>query len=490
MNLKDIDQQQALIQIDQELCKRSLHEFVQMAWSLIEPGKQFYDNWHIRAICEHLQAVTNGDIKRLIINVPPGSMKSLNTCVFWPAWSWTIDPSTKWIFASYSTNLSRRDANRTRTLMESDWYQQRWGDVWQPNTKEWRTDKFSNDQGGMRLSTSVEGGVTGDHADIQVVDDPIKPIEVTGSTAVARTTLEKAATWWKETMSSRMTDFKKSSRVIIMQRLHQGDLVGVALAEDPDYVHLRLPMEFELGHRCKTRLPFADPRIDDKQLLWPERYDEAVVKKLKKDLGSRASAAQLQQRPSPAKGAIFKRDWIKYYDEPPPMHKATIIQSWDCAFKDTKTSSYVVGQVWAAIGNQYYLLHQVRDRLGLSATCTQIMHMSLRYPKAYQKIIEDKANGPAVVDSLKNKLNGLKLVNPEGGKEARANAVEPLWEAGQVHIPHPNKLSWVSDFEEELVTFPAAMNDDQVDCMTQALNYLQHRSMVRYKMAMRNVGTF
>ena len=482
-----LNSNQALIALDREISKKSLRHFVQIAFAQLEPAREFISNWHIDAICEHLEAVTCGQITRLVINVPPGTMKSLLVSVLWPAWVWTHRSYTKWIYGSYALGISKRDSLRMRRLVESDWYRARWGDGFAPLDDNWGAIKFVNDQAGYRLATSVGGTATGEHADVQVVDDPIKPMDVAGTSAVTRSVLSTCENWWQETMASRLVDFEKSARVIVMQRLHTHDLAGIVLAEG-GYEHLCLPMEYEPAQHCATSLGFEDPRQAEGELLWPQRFTPLAVKRLKKELGSRGVAAQLQQRPAPLSGSLFKRDWMKHWRELPRL--TTLIQSWDCTFKDADTSDYVVGQVWAACGSQYFLLDQVRDRMSFSATLRAIESLSMKWPLAHGKLIEAKANGPGVVDVLKDKIPGLVLVEPQGGKEARANAVEPLWEAGNVFLPDPERASWVHDFVEELVNFGASLHDDQVDAMSQALIRLSERSarLQNFEASMRNTG--
>lgn len=487
------------VEIDRELAARSLRAFVEVAWSQVEPAREFVPGWHIDAICEHLEAVTRHEITRLVINVPPGSSKSLLACVFWPTWSWTFAPRTKWIFGSYSGSLSRRDALRMRRMIESKWFSERWGHVARPNTRdEWSASKFSNTEGGFRLSTSVGGGVTGDHGDVQVVDDPTKPLDVTGKLAVSRVALDRARTWWDETMSSRLVDFESSARVIIMQRLHENDLAGHALRardegdgmlREAKYEHLCLPMEYEPKRRCHTVLGYADKRTEEGALLWPERVSAIAVAKLKDDLGPRGVAAQLQQTPSPAGGAVFKRGSWKWYGGDsgivaPSWNKGALVQSWDCSFKSTEDSSFVAGVVLSRIGPDFYLVDCHHERLAFSGTLTAIRKTHTKWPRAIPILIEDKANGTAVMDVLRSEITGIKAIEPEGGKESRANAVEVLFETGNVHFPHPTIAPWIEAFIEELMAFPAGSHDDRVDALTQGLTYLHTKSTERYRAAM------
>jgi predicted phage terminase large subunit-like protein len=489
---------------DRALGAQSLRYFLELAWPQVEPARRFMANYHHDAICEHLEAVFRREILRLIINVPPGTTKSLITSVMWPAWAWINEPGTKWITASYSGRISRRDSLRARHLLESRWYQERWGHNWKADPDNWSSMEYRNNYGGFRYATTVAGGTTGEHGDHQVVDDPIKPLDARGD-RVDSASLSICAHWWDETMATRLVDPATSTRTIIMQRLHDRDLSGHCL-DSGDYVHLNLPMRWEprcvirMPHPCTlkedgagdptppTPLGFKDPRTDG-ELLWEERYPVDVLGKRLKELGARGVAAQDQQRPVPAGGGTFKRDWVQFWQKFPKGQGVEFLQSWDCAFKGLSDSDYVVGQVWARKEGEYFLIDQVRDQMNFTATIQAILTLSAKWPRAIRKLIEDKANGPAVITHLQRRLPGLLPVNPQGGKAARANSVAPMWESGNVYIPDPSRAPWVHDFIEELVTFTGESGrpDDQVDGMTQALVHYNQRTVEVYRNAMRNV---
>ncbi len=452
--------------IDREIFLRggSLLDFVRSAWHIVEPGSVFLENWHIEVICKELEDVTAGKQPKTIINLPPGGMKSLLTSVFWPAWAWIRQPGLRWIVASFDGRLTLRDANKLLQILQSDWYKARWGDIVILPAKPAAGD-FVNSAGGFRFSTSVGGKVTGRHCDIMVIDDPIKPLDVT------KATLETCIDWWQGTMATRFRDLATARRVIIMQRLAEGDLVGHLLSEG-DWHHLRFPMRFEAAYKCAE-----DQREYEGELLWPLHMPEDAVSGLEKVMGGMVVAAQLQQRPVPLGGAVFKSTWFKYWTVL-PARLDQIIFSWDAAFKGTDTSDYVVGQVWGRKGGEYYLMDQTRGRLSFSETLDAFRLLSRKYKQATGKLVEDKANGPAIVDSLKKEISGIVEVSPEGGKEARANAVSPLLEAGNVYFPDPTMpgYEWVGmHLVPELCSFPMGKNDDQVDAMTQALLYLHKR---------------
>jgi predicted phage terminase large subunit-like protein len=241
-------------------------------------------------------------------------------------------------------------------------------------------------------------------------------------------------------------------------------------------------MEYEKKFPSYTKIG-GDLRTDEGQLLWPERFDKDSLPGLKKEMGSMVVAAQYQQRPVPAGGAIFKEEWIKYYSVLPEKFDKTIL-SWDMAFKGTDTSDYVVGQVWGQVGANYYLIDQVRGRWDFVDTCVQFEALAKAHPKALAKLVEDKANGSAVITSFQKKIPGIVEVNPEGGKESRANAVSPLVESGNVFFPL--NAPWTKDLVTELLSFPNGANDDQVDSLSQALNYL-HASATRLIEAMKKM---
>jgi predicted phage terminase large subunit-like protein len=360
-----------------------------------------------------------------------------------------------------------RDSLRCRRLLESPWYRGRWGDRFVLSSDQNEKYRFDTSRGGCRIAIGVGGAATGEGGDRVVVDDPHLVSEIESDLRRQRT-----VEWWRQTMSSRLNDPMTSAIVIVMQRLHEGDLAGHVMQQG-GYEVLRLPMEYE-GGKHVTSIGWQDPRTEQGELLWPERYGREEVERLKLDLGSYAAAAQLQQRPSPAEGGVLKRSWWRFYREA-PQKLDEIIQSWDCSFTDSSNSDFVVGQVWGRKGADRYLLDQVRARMDCPATIQAIKRLSAKWPQAHAKVVEDKANGPAVVAMLRHELPGLIAVTPEGGKEARANAVAPQIESGNVYLPDPTIAPWVTDFIEECAAFPRGAYDDRVDAMTQALVRLHAR---------------
>lgn len=471
------------------MARRRLHEFVMQAWHVLEPDTPFVDGLHVRAICEHLQAVTEGRIRHLIINVPPGHAKSLLTAVFWPTWVWISHPQTRWLFSSHREPLATRDSLKCRRLIESSWYQERWGDRYQLTLDQNQKNRFESTRTGYRVVVPMNAG-TGERGDYVVVDDP-HTVDQAESDVQRQSSIE----WWNGSMSTRLNNLSTGHFIVIQQRLHELDLTG-DLLQKGGYEHLCLPAEFEPDRRCTTSIGWSDPRTAAGELLWPQRQRQKDLDGLKRSLGSYHYAGQYQQRPSPAEGGIFKRSWWRYWrpahlDLPPvqvrmpngelvgietvqlPERFDQVIESWDLAFKDQATSDCVAGGVWGAVGADRFLLDQRCERLDMPATLQAIRDMSKKWPQAGVKLVEDRANGPAVLALLQHEIPGLIAVNPEGGKVARAQAVSPQIESGNVYLPHPLVAPWVEGFIEECASFPKGRHDDQVDQMTQALNRLR-----------------
>lgn len=493
----------ALADLDREEVRRfGFHRFVQLGWPEVDPAP-FVDSWHIEQIALHLEAVSRGELRKLLINVPPGMSKSRITSVMWPAWDWIAHPARKWIVATVDPRLAARDALDCRRLLNSPWYQERWGDVVQiDNSEDVQTTQgvYSTTAKGRRVSTSVRSSIIGWHGDIQLVDDPNKPEEMRDP-ELAQAALERTWSWWKGTLASRRIDPKRLAQVVIMQRLSDSDLVGRILEDDTDHewTHLMLPMRFEPERACKTQWG-GDVRSEPGELLCPARFDEAAVKADEKRMGSQVAAAQLQQRPAPLGGNIFHREWFtERWSELPG--NLSLAMSVDCSFKDSVGSDYVAIQMWGWAGDKFYLVDRIHDRMGLPATCACIRTLKKRWPSCRVILIEDKANGPAVEQVLRDELPGIVMLEPKtlgGSKVARANAVSPLAEARNVMFPARDAqhktatgsvvtYEWVEEMIEEVVTFPFARHDDDVDAMDQALIYLHDHLQGRYMAAMRKI---
>lgn len=472
-----------LVRIERELGRRSLSWFVRHAWPQVEQTP-YAHGWHIDLVCEHLEAVTRGEIRKLVINVPPGSGKSLLVCVFWPVWAWLQDPSLAFLFSSFDIDLTTRDAERAKTLATSDWFLERWGSrvVLDPNdpvrfygTRDPRAP--SRPLGGWRYATSVDGKATGRHPDVRVIDDPTKPREATAEN------LKKAIEWWQNTMRSRQRNAATVRTVLIMQRLAEEDLAGYFLTKEEGWTHLRIPLEYDAKRPCVT--PWgADPRTEEGETFNAGRFPADVVREIKRDTPDiGVYSSQWQQDPTPAQGQTFQASWLGNRWEALPT-RGVWLQSWDCSFTGEGASDFVVGQVWLHEGARFYLVDQIRKRMDFAETAQAVIDFSAKWPKAIRKVIEAKANGHAILSYLQSKVSGLEGVTPVGGKLARARSVTPLFSAGNVWLPA--SAPWVRDYVDELQKFPRGRNDDQVDATSQALAFLAEGNTGALSLAMRN----
>jgi predicted phage terminase large subunit-like protein len=462
-----------LEQIDAELAKRSLREFIKQAWHVVEPATAYVHGWHIEAICEHLEAVSKGQIRNLLINMPPRHAKSLIVSVFWPCWEWLHWPQRRWLFSSYAQPLSTRDSVKCRRLIQSPWYQRHYGKIYQLQPDQNQKNRFDNSALGYRIATSVGGSGTGEGGDRIVVDDPHNVSEGE-SDAVRTATLQ----WWDETMSTRGNDPKTVAKLIIMQRVNENDLSGHVL-EQGGYEHLCLPAEYELptGDNPKkiTSIGWTDPRTEEGELLWPERFDHAALEELKTRLGIYGAAGQFQQRPSPRGGGLIKEHWFKSYTTLPTI--AYIIQSWDTAFKVKQENDYSVGlTVGVTNDGDYYLLHCYQGKLEFPDLKRKMVELWIKY-NPFTILIEDKASGQSLIQELKRPIEYLgknyklpiKDIKFDIDKVVRVNACTTILES---NVFIPAEAHWKKEYIKELTTFPAAAHDDQVDATTQALIWL------------------
>lgn len=456
-----------------ELARRRLSHFVRQAWRILEPDEPLIWGWYLDAVCEHLEAVADGQIKRLLINVPPRTLKSTITSQCFPAWVWLRNPHARFLTASYASTLATRDAVVARDLIHSHWYaglnRRKGKPIFRvrtdgdPQTKKLKDEQhwYANDQRGYRIAFGVDGGATGHGATIGLVDDPHNPKQ-----ALSDAERDHAIRFMERTLPSRLNNQKTGAIIVIMQRLHQRDVSGYLISKQLGYEHLCLPMEFDPKRRCVTSLGTVDPRTKAGESLCAERFPPEVTSALQTALTPIGYAGQYNQAPAPEGGTVFKRDQWRFWSSMPAKFEH-LLMSWDCAFKDLDTSSYVVGQVWGFVGAQAYLLDQVRDHMDLPATIAAFRALADKWPRVLEKLVEDKANGPAVIQSLKNEIPGIIPVGVSGSKLARAQAVSPLVAAGNVLLPE--SAPWLSDYLEELSMFPRSANDDQVDATTQAL---------------------
>ena len=468
-------------------CEKNLHTYIKNAWDVIEPGIDYIDNWHIEAICEHLEAVNKGQIKRLLINIPPRYMKSIAVTVAWPTWTWIREPHKRFISLSYASMLSKKHNMNRRDIIKSPWYQGNWGNRFELKTDMDTQMKFENNKTGFMFATSIGGTLTGEGGDYIIVDDPHNPQQAQ-SDAERETALE----FFKTTLPSRLNDKKKGAIVVVMQRLHEEDISGYCLQQG-GYTHLCLPCIAEKREIITFPITLNEILRNEGDLLWPGRENKEEVDAMKKALGSYGFSGQYQQTPTPAGGGMFKKWWWRYWKPkgsnfPPvkvkdsngnnyeieaeelPDNFDLMLQSWDLTFKKKEDNDLVAGHVWANKGAKIYCLDRVSDRWSFMETVEEFTKLTKKWPNVVLKLVEDKANGPAIISMLRYKIMGIVAVEPYGSKEARAEATTPICEAGNVYLPHPMLYGWSSDLMEQAAKFPKTSHDDDVDAMTQALH--------------------
>lgn len=477
------------IEVECRKAKKSLHEFTKLAWHIIEPGTPFVDGWHIHAICDHLEAVTHGKIRNLVINIPPRHMKSILVAVMWPVWVWITNPAFRWMFASYAGSLSVRDSLKCRRLIQSAWFQDRFSDVFTLTGDQNAKTFFENDHAGYRFATSVGASTTGHGGDCIVVDDGHNALEAT-SDAIRESTLE----WWDQAMSTRLNNPKTGTRVLVMQRLHENDLAGHVLKQG-GWEHLCLPAEFEPARRITTSIGWTDPRKAEGALLWPTRFGRKELDALKKTLGEYGGAGQLQQRPAPAEGGIIKRSWFKMFkadDRLPTL--SFVVQSYDTAFTEKTNNDPTAHTAWGVFNGEHgkclMLLDAWEDHLGYPDLRKKMYteYVSSKYGEQEKEVdivlIEEKGSGISLAQDLRRGRVPVRTYNPgKADKIARVHSIAPLIEAGLIYIPESRKNpgqfpAWANKLIDQLITFPNAGSDDLTDTTSQCLIYLRDAGML------------
>lgn len=425
---------------------------------------------HHWRIAQALEAIERGDIDRLVLTVPPRHGKSTLASINFPAWFLGRNPDSRIIAASYASTLAYRFSRQARNLLAHPLWPfdvQTAGDL--ANVQTW---DIADHRGGY-LAAGVGSGIAGHGADVLLVDDPVRNAEEADSETYRENTWD----WFNQDAVTRL---EPGGRIVLIgTRWHEDDLIGRALASGEAWERIDLPA---LDHEARA--------------LWPERFSADALARIKTQIGSRAWEALYQQRPSAAEGGTFKRHWWRFWHHPgqplPPvparMADGSVhlcpclplppfwdehLASWDMTFKDTKDSDYVCGQIWGAWRADRYLLDQTLAQLDFPATLAAFRELSERWPRARRKLVEDKANGPAVIATLRNDIAGIVAVEPDGGKVSRANAVTAEVESGNAYLPHPRLAPWVDAYIEELANFPTGKHDDQVDATSQALLRLQ-----------------
>ena len=447
----------------QEAIKNDFVSFLEKSFYTVCPGQVFLHNWHIDAIADRLKNIESGKIKRLIITMPPRYLKSLCISVAWPMWLLSRNAANKIIVASYSNKLSIKHSEDSRLIIESEWYKSYFPDIQIAHGRNEKS-KFYTTKNGFRFATSVEGSLTGEGGDFLIADDPINPRQ-TNSKSYLKNNIE----WFKQTFSSRLNNKKKGAIIIVMQRLHENDLVGYLLSKHSHTWHvLNLP----IISNEDSYINFANHNYYRKkgELLHSEREGKEEIAIIKRDLGKHAFAAQYQQSPLPENNIIQRKLFTYYHTKDIDINNSSIIQSWDTACSTNDHSDYSACTTWLQINNNHYLLYATRVKLSYEDLLEKIIYLYYHW-RSSALLIENKSSGQQLIQSLTKKHPNIIVHNilPQANKVSRLYKVLPMFEKGQVLFPYEKE--WLPDFEEELLRFPKVKHDDQVDSVSQYLNW-------------------
>ena len=460
-----------------KLCETSFEAYMRAAWPILEPRTPLRSNWHHGLIAEYLMACKSGQIRRLIVNEPPRHLKSTEITVDFPTWIWTQEPWERFMFFSYAMTLSTKHSVDRRTLIESSWYQRGWHDRFQLSTDQNVKTEFTNTQRGAMVAHSMTGGGVGKGGRYLIVDDPHDPLK-----AQSDTERETDIQSFDQKISTRHDDPKTGVTIVVMQRLHEKDLSGHLLStQRKDWTWLRIPLQAPV--RVYIRYPISGKvKIRERgEMLHEARISISDLPRLKRQLGTYGFAGQMQQRPSPPGGSILKRAWWKYYQVAPARWYRKMIVV-DCAFKDAEDSDRVCMEAWGQSVtrrergeieplSEYYVLDEICEVMSFMTMLKTFRGFCARHRDITEKIIEEKANGAALISAMRKKIPGLIAWNPgAAGKIERARIMSPVAEAGNIYlpVPTPDKI-WPTDFVEETAIFPRGAHDDRVDCASMAI---------------------
>jgi predicted phage terminase large subunit-like protein len=492
----------------QEACEASLAEFLAQSWGAFD-SSPFMSNWHIGAIAEHLEAVTAGQIARLLINQPPRTGKTNLIAIAWPCWTWALEPDeelplrgagVRFLCASYGANKAEADGVTARRLIGSEWYQARWGDRVRIARDRDNQSQYDTLEGGSRISTGIPESL-GKGGAIRIVDDPTKPDEVESD-------LQRNATLraYDEIWRTRSNDPVHGAEVIVMQRLHENDLSGHVLAEagGSSIVHLMLPMEYDSRRHCHTVIGFDDPRKIEGAMLWPARFSPAWAVKTERLMGPHSWAGQMNQIPTTRGGGIIPREWWRVW--PPEGQEDSwtrevdvdgakvlrmlypdldfVLLSVDTAYTEKEENDWSACTVWGSFemsGNpKIILLEAWRERLELRALTLKILDTARRR-KADAVLIEAKASGLSVIQELRRLMREGEFTifaeSPKGDKVARLHAVSPAFSAGLVFAP---ARKWADMVMDEVSQFPRSKWKDLTDTVSAGVKKLRDLGVVQH----------
>lgn len=477
--------------IEKALAEKKLIEFHRLMWSQIDP-QPYKHGWHLEAIAEHLEALYNRDIRRLLINIPPRHSKSMLSSVSFPAWVWLQDAKTQFMFLSYGYDMALKDSLKCRKLISSPLYQKNWGHLFVMTDTQDTKSKFINDKMGFRSCASIYGQITGDGCDILCVDDPNNAKDINSEVE-----LSNAVDVFDGVLPTRLNNQSTGCMYVIQQRVTEKDVSGHILSKyQEDYTTLILPAEYEpsrvwinkydptinreeyiKGRVCVNELGWKDPRTQDGELLWKEHFDEKAIAHQKKSLGAYKYAAQFQQRPAPKDGGIIPVTQFRRYKYLPKEDEIkTISLSIDTAYSEKTTNDPSVIQVWYETKNRdMYLVDLIKKHMAYPELERTIKRTINKY-SPHETLIEEKASGITLIQNLRTDFKyrrGLIPINPKGdSKIIRMENETSAIESGMVYIPE--YADWLIDFEDECIAFPNGTHDDQVDAMSM---YLKRRRM-------------
>jgi predicted phage terminase large subunit-like protein len=442
------------------VCRTDFLSFARKCFDLLSPGASFLPNWHLCALAYELEQVRLGATKRLIINMPPRSLKSIVCSVAFPAFVLGHDPAKRFIVASYASDLAIKHANDSRAVLSSPWYRNLFPGTRISRTKNTEFEVVTT-QHGFRLATSVDGTLTGRGGDVLIVDDPLKPTD-----ALSDSKRERVNDWYRNTLVSRLDDKRKGAIIIVMQRLHAEDLPGMLLRTSNDWTRLSLPAIAEQEETIQIGADqYHTRRVGD--VLHPEREPQSVLDSQRSQMGPETFAAQFQQAPIPPGGVMIRRDWVRRYDQlPTRTSSCRVIQSWDTASKEGAHNSFSVCTTWLYHEKQYYLIDVLRDRFDYPTLRARAISHAHEH-KSHIILIEEAGVGTGLVTELRNAGLWAIAVKPEHDKQTRMSIQSGKFESGRVLFP--NQTSWLADLETELFAFPNGLYDDQVDSISQAL---------------------
>lgn len=485
-----------------QAAEQSLLAFVELMWPAVEPETPFVSGWVLEAICQHLEAVSDGDVTRLLMNVPPGSTKSLVTSVFFPAWEWgpRRKPHLRYLCCAYAAHLTARDNRRFKRILEYPLYQKLWGDVFKAQPDMYSTVQVGNDKTGWKLASSVGGVGTGERADRVIIDDPNNPAEAESELVMRATT-----TWFREVMPDRLNSLERSAIIVIQQRTHDLDVSGTILDLELNYCHLSIPMLFDAGRPLlMTDIGWVDPRAlgedgevlpglladgsievgsalaeRDGVLAWPERFSSDALVELQKEKGTYAFSAQYQMLCVPRGAGIIREEWWQLWAPAEFPEYGTCVASLDTAYKQHQEADFSALTVWAGFehpetGKPKLMLREAwQERLNLSDLVRKVI-ATCREHRVDRLLIEDAARGIDVRDEIE-RLAGRRefvceLVRPAGDKVSRMNACVPVFENGIVFAPD---REWADMVIRQVTAFPFGRHDDLCDTVSQALIYLR-----------------